>query len=124
VTLKSNVDGRPYACTGDQLVFTCEALRAGSLQFAAEPGICRNTPITYLAGSDVGTIKNGSGIFEAKLVSLDRNSSKSNFTVKLTGTPTDEMTLLVLCAEKFSSCTGVKESNITVIGKYCENKRM
>jgi len=117
VTLKSNVDGRPFVCTGDQLVFTCEVLRAGSLQFAAEPEICRQNPITYLSGREEGS-KEIKGMFESNLVSLDVcNSSTSNYTVTLTGTPTAEMTLLVLCAERVSSCSGVTEKNITVIGK-------
>ena len=118
MTLTSNVDGRPIVCTGDQLVFTCEVLRAGSFQFAAEPEICRSNPLSYLSGSHVGETKM-KWLFQSKLVSLDRiNPLTSNFTVTLTGTPTDEMTLLVLCAERVSSCTGVKERNITVIGKY------
>lgn len=116
MTLKSNVDGRPFVCTGDQLVFTCEVLSAGSLQFAAEPEICRLNPLSYLSGSEEGDRKMN-GMFESNLVSLDRHPPTSNFTVTLTGTPTNEMTLLVLCAERVSSCTGVKEKNITVIGK-------
>jgi len=126
VTLTSNVDGRPFVCTGDQLVFTCEVLSAGSLQFAAEPKICRLHPLNYLSGSDVGD-KKISGMFESNLVSLDRNPPMSNFTVTLNGTPTDEMTLLVLCGERVRSCSGVEEKHITVIGKYsslCEEKRM
>ena len=118
VTLKSNVDGKPFVCTGDQLVFTCEVLSAGSLQFAAEPEICRLNPLSYLSGSDVGEKKmHMNGLFESNLVNLDRNPPTSNFTATLTGTPTNEMTLLVLCAERVDSCTGVEEKNITVIGK-------
>lgn len=125
-TLTSNVDGRPSVCIGDQLVFTCEVLSAGSLQFAAEPEICRSRPLTYLSGNDVGD-KKIDGMFESNLVSLDRNPPMSNFTVTLNGTPTDEMTLLVLCGKRVTSCSGVEEKNITVIGKYsslCEKKRM
>lgn len=116
MTLKSNVDGRPFVCTDEQLVFTCEVLSAGSLQFAAEPEICRLNPLSYLQGSDVGE-KKMNGMFESNLVNLDRNPPTSNFTATLTGTPTNEMTLLVLCAERVGSCTGVEEKNVTVIGK-------
>jgi len=116
VTLTSNADGRPFVCTGDQLVFTCEVLNAGSLEFAAEPEICRQDPITYLSGSDVGS-KMTKGMFDSNLESLDRNPPTSNYTVTVTGTPTTKMTLLVLCAERVDLCIGVKERNITVIGK-------
>lgn len=104
------------AIVGDQLVFTCKVLQAGSVQFAAEPIICRASPLGYLSGNDVGDQRH-QGIFRSDLVGLDRNPPNSNFTVILTGTPTEQMTLMVLCGERVSLCAGVEQKNVTINGK-------
>ena len=103
-----------YACRGEQLTFTCEVVNAASLQWAFEPDVPCDMPISYTTGDDEGETK-GMGSYLSRLISTARNPPNSNFSSDLTYTPPASMeSVTVVCGNQLSFCSST-ESELTVM---------
>ena len=67
----------PYACHGEQLTFTCEVVNAASLQWAFEPDVPCDMPISYTTGDDEGELRQVSIHFRFSQVNTLNSISKS-----------------------------------------------
>jgi len=119
--LTSNVSttrNPPYACRGEQLFYMCEVINGLTLQWASEPNICRNMPISFTTGDDDGEIRQ-IDIFESRLISAARAPPSSNFTSVFTFTPPPSVNnVTVVCGNQLSFCTSTEDQlTIGITGK-------
>ena len=73
----------PYACRGENVTFMCEVINGHTLQWASEPDIPCELPMTYTAADDDGDIR-AVGSYQSRLISIIRNPPYSNFSSILT----------------------------------------
>ena len=125
----TTISGRnpPYACRGEQLVFTCEVMNAVSLQWASEPDISCSNAISYTAGDDEGERRtiNG-GFYQSYLVSVVRAPPFSTFTSNLTFTPPESVnSVTVVCGNQLSLCSSTEaEHTVRITGKLMLKLKM
>ena len=114
----ASVRDPPYACRGEQLTFSCEVVNAPSLQWAFEPDIPCDMPISYTTGDDEGETK-GMGSYQSRLISVTRNPPNSNFSSDLTYTPPRSMdSVTVVCGNQLHFCSRTQsELTLMLTGK-------
>ena len=109
VNLSSSVeeDGRQFACPGELVTLTCEVNQSAIVRIAAEPFICRNDPVFYIASDNVGS-SNFHRTFQAILTMVRPKPRPghaiTNFRVTLTANTTNETSNTVIeCADQLDS---------------------
>lgn len=108
VNLSSSVeeDGRQFACPEERVTFTCEVNQSAIARIAAEPFICRNDPVSYIASSIVGS-SNSHRIFQANLTMVQPEPRPrdviANFRITLTTNTTNETNTVIECADQLDS---------------------
>ena len=114
----SNPRNPPYACRGEQLQFICEVTNGLTLQWASEPVICRDTPISYTTGDIVGETRQ-IDIYQSHLVSIARRPPSSNFTSSFTFTPlASANSVTVVCGNQLPFCSSTEaELTLSFTGK-------
>ena len=108
----------PYACRGENVTFICEVMNGRTLQWASEPDISCQRPMTYTAVDDDGEIR-AMGSYQSRLISIARNPPYSNFSSVLTVIPPQFVNnVTVQCGEQLSSCSSTEaESTVNFAGK-------
>lgn len=114
----SNPRNPPYGCRGEQLQFICEVMNGLTIQWASEPAICRDTPISYTTGDLDGETRQN-GIYQSRLISVARNPPSSNFTSSLAFTlPPSVNSVTVVCGNQLPFCTRTEaEFTLSITGK-------
>ena len=112
----------PYACRGEGLVFNCTVKNGASIQWASEPDISCDNPLSFTTADSDGNHKER-GSYQSYLVSVARGLPFSNFTSNLTFTPPESVNnVTVVCGDQLSSYSITKdESTLSIIGKCCFN---
>ena len=109
----------PYACRGEGLVFNCTVKNGASIQWASEPDISCELPMTYTAVDDDGEIR-AVGSYQSHLISIARNPPHSNFSSVLRVIPPQFVNnVTVQCGDLLSSCYSTEaESTVNFAGKH------
>ena len=108
-----------YACRGEEVAFICEVTYGASLEWASEPDISRNLPISYTAFNIEGETRT-SGSYRSHLVSVARSPPRSNFTSNLTFAPSPSVnSVTVVCGDQLSSCRKTEEIHTLAITGKC-----
>ena len=112
----------PYACRGEELVFTCAVMNGTSIQWASKPGIPCNRPLSYTPSDREGRKKDRS-LYQSYLISVARKPPNSNFTSNLTFTPPGFMdNVIVVCGDQLPFCSRTEaEITLSITGKCCFN---
>ena len=108
----------PYACRGEKLSFSCEVVRGVTLQWASEPDICRDMPISYTSGDDEGETRR-IGSYQSSLVSVSPDAQNSNFSSVLRFSPNETMdSVTVVCGNQLPFCSSTEaELTLRITGK-------
>lgn len=116
VVLTSDAVNPLYVCRGQKVTLNCEVTNGASLDWASEPNICPNLPISYTAFNNAGHSQTR-GSYQSYLISVARNPPNSNFTSNFTFTANESVNnLTVQCGNQLSSCTEQKHKLI-IAGK-------
>ena len=107
-----------YACRSEGVTFICEVINGVALQWASEPDIPCDNPMSYTAGDDVGEIR-AVGSYKSRLISIARNPPHSNFSSVLTVIPPQFVNnVTIQCGDLISSCCSTEaESTVNFAGK-------
>ena len=109
----------PYACRGENVTFNCVVTNGASLDWASEPDICRYLPLSYTGFNRAGQTKTN-GSYHSRLISIERNPPRSNFTSNLTFIPSSSVTsVTVVCGDQLSSCRRMEEKHTLAITGKC-----
>ena len=113
----------PYACRGEQLVFSCEVVNAVTLHWASKPNLTCEIPLSYTPSDIEGARKDRGGFYQSHLVSVAPNPPHSNFSSVLKFTPPGSMNnVTVVCGDRLSSCSSTEaEITLSITGKCCFN---
>ena len=113
-----NEQSSPYTCRGHQVTYKCDVTFGPSLEWASEPDICRDLPLSFTAFDAEGENRT-SGPYQARLLFVARNPPFSNFSSILTFYPNASVdAITIICGDQLSSCSSTKaESTLTIAGK-------
>ena len=92
----------PYACRSEEVTFLCQVINGLTLQWASEPDIPCNDPISYTPADIVGS-------YQSRLISIARNPPYSNFSSVLTFIPPQFVNnVTVQCGEQPPICSSTE----------------
>lgn len=108
----------PYACRSEEVTFLCQVINGVTLQWASEPDISCNDPISYTTADIDGEIR-AVGSYQSRLISIARNPPYSNFSSVLTFIPPQFVNnVTVQCGEQLPGCSSTEaESTVNFAGK-------
>ena len=85
-------DGRPAACPGEVVTFTCVVEDGATLSWTAEPYITMMDPIRFILSGTAGqTAMDDSGQFRARLTTVVQDGNFGDLTSELTVTASETL---------------------------------
>ena len=106
----------PYACRGEEVTFKCQVTHAASLEWASEPGILRNLPLSYTAFDEAGQTRRRDS-YRSRLLSVTPSPPRSNFSSVLIFTPSPSVnSVRVVCGDQLASCSREEDYTFTIAG--------
>ena len=109
----------PYACRSEEVTFFCQVINGVILQWASEPDIPCDNPMSFTAADNEGEIR-AVGSYQSRLISIVRNPPYSNFSSVLTFIPPQFVNnVTVQCGEQLPFCSSTEaESTVNFAGKH------